>query len=290
VLRSITARRLTAVLVTLGAALGLAALAPAPASASAATVQQASCVDGGGVRWDVTVTWGATYASGAVTNVALDRAAWTTRKTGVVPTDSRVRTYDGSGTRLQDLRWSGSFDYRSGTASKYRNPVNPPSAPGRAKVVLTLGVLGDGFSSCSVTLRQPSTPSPPVAPASSAAVQYGLDVVAATNPERTSRGLAALTPQACVASYAEAQAHRMAQEARMFHQELGPLLAACRLRAVGENVAYGYPTGTAVTRAWMTSTGHRANILNPSYRLIGVGAAQGSDGRWYASQVFGTLA
>jgi uncharacterized protein YkwD len=280
--RSRTARRLTAVLAGLGAALGLAALAPAPASAT--TVQHASCVDGGGVRWDVAVTWGAPYSSGGTTKVALDRAAWTTPQAGVVRTDSRVRTYDGSGKQLQDLPWSGSFDYRHGAASKSRNPVNPPSAPGAAKVVVGLGVDGDGFGSCSVTLKQPGT-----AAAASASDRYESDVIAATNPERTSRGLGALTPQSCVDSYAETQARRMAAEQRMFHQDLQPVLAGCGLRTVGENVGYGYPTGAAVTRAWMDSPGHRANLLNPKFKLIGVGAAQGSDGRWYAAQVFGTL-
>jgi uncharacterized protein YkwD len=52
-------------------------------------------------------------------------------------------------------------------------------------------------------------------------------------------------------------------------------------------VAYGYPSGSAVVAGWMGSSGHRANILNSSYRLLGVGAVQSSDGRWYAAQVFG---
>ena len=230
------------------------------------------------------MTWGATYTVDGVTKVSLDRAAWTTAKTGVVPTDSRVRTYRPSGTVLQDLTWTGAVDYRGGTVWKSRNPANPPSAPGRTKVVLTLGVDGDGFSSCSVTVVQPATGEP------SAAERYASDVVVATNTERTSRGLGALTPQACVDSYARAQAQRMATEGRMYHQELRPVLDACRLRAVAENVAWGYPTGAAVTAAWLESPGHRTNLLNPGYKLIGVGAAQGADGRWYAAQVFGTLA
>ncbi|SDR74643.1 Uncharacterized conserved protein YkwD, contains CAP (CSP/antigen 5/PR1) domain [Friedmanniella luteola] len=280
--RSPGARRLTAALVGLGTAVGLLALAPAPASA--ATVQRASCVDGGGVRWDVQVTWGAPYTSGTTTKVALDRAGWTTSTSGPLPTDSRVRTYDGDGERLQDLLWSGSFDYQDGAASRARNPVNPPSAPGRAKVVVSLGVDGDGFGSCSVTLKQPA------ATTASAADRYESDVIAATNPERTSRGLAALTAQSCLDSYAERQARAMAAEERMYHQELRPVLEACDLRTVGENVAYGYPSGAAVTEAWMDSPGHRANILNAQFRLIGVGAAQSSDGVWYSAQVFGTLA
>jgi uncharacterized protein YkwD len=109
----------------------------------------------------------------------------------------------------------------------------------------------------------------------------------ATNGERATQGLAALTAEACVDRYAEAQAARMAAESRMYHQDLGPILTECRLSSVGENVAYGYPDGKAVTAGWMGSAGHRANILNSSYRLIGVGAAQNAEGRWYVAQVFG---
>jgi len=42
-------------------------------------------------------------------------------------------------------------------------------------------------------------------------------------------------------------------------------------RAAGENIAYGYTTPQAVVNAWMNSSGHRANILNPNYTHIGVG-------------------
>lgn len=42
-------------------------------------------------------------------------------------------------------------------------------------------------------------------------------------------------------------------------------------RTAGENIAYGQRTPQAVVTAWMNSSGHRANILNPSYTQIGVG-------------------
>jgi uncharacterized protein YkwD len=113
------------------------------------------------------------------------------------------------------------------------------------------------------------------------------DVVSGTNAERTSHELQPLSSEACVDRYAEQQAARMAAERRMYHQDLGPILRECKLRMVGENVAYGYPSGSAVMGGWMGSSGHRANILNGSYRLLGVGAVQSSDGRWYAAQVFG---
>ena len=42
-------------------------------------------------------------------------------------------------------------------------------------------------------------------------------------------------------------------------------------RTAGENIAYGQRTPQAVVNAWMNSSGHRANILNTSYKEIGVG-------------------
>jgi uncharacterized protein YkwD len=43
--------------------------------------------------------------------------------------------------------------------------------------------------------------------------------------------------------------------------------------AVGENIAAGQSTAAAVFTAWRNSSGHNANMLNPSYRVIGIGLA-----------------
>ena len=221
-----------------------------------------------------------------------------------------------AGALVQDRTWTGSLDYQRGTVYKSLNPVNPPSAPGGTQLKLTVGVKGDGKPSCSVTLLQPAapipsptptsaaptptptptapttpaptTPAPTTTPAPSVSDRYEADVLAATNVERAKQRLTALSAQACVDSYAEAQALRMVERGAIYHQDLSAILTACRLSTVGENVAYGYSSGQAVTDAWMASPGHRANILKPEYRVIGIGAAQDAQGRWYAAQVFGT--
>ncbi len=54
-----------------------------------------------------------------------------------------------------------------------------------------------------------------------------------------------------------------------------------RWSAWGENVAMGYPTARSVVRAWMYSAGHRANILKPRFRHVGVGLARSADGTPY---------
>lgn len=53
-------------------------------------------------------------------------------------------------------------------------------------------------------------------------------------------------------------------------------------RTAGENIAKGQVSPEAVVNAWMNSSGHRANILNPSFTEIGVGFASGN----YWTQMF----
>lgn len=54
-------------------------------------------------------------------------------------------------------------------------------------------------------------------------------------------------------------------------------------RTAGENIAKGYATPQAVVNGWMNSSGHRANILNPAYKQIGVGYVAGGN---YWTQMF----
>ncbi len=54
---------------------------------------------------------------------------------------------------------------------------------------------------------------------------------------------------------------------------------------IGENVALGQPSAAAVMTAWMSSPGHRQNILNPAFTELGIGYATGA-GRPYWTQAF----
>ena len=146
---------------------------------------------------------------------------------------------------------------------------------------LVLGLLG-ATALVAVPLTQ-------VAQAS-ASQTYETSVYNNTNVQRAKSDKVRLKGARCLDTYAERQARRMAEQKRMYHQDLGPILKACKLSMVGENVAYGYSNGRAAVTAWMNSSGHRANILNTKYRLIAVGAVQDEDGRWYVAQVFGRSA
>ncbi|MFB6715698.1 MULTISPECIES: CAP domain-containing protein [unclassified Streptomyces] len=54
--------------------------------------------------------------------------------------------------------------------------------------------------------------------------------------------------------------------------------------AYGENVAHGYATPESVMAGWMSSPGHRRNILDCSFKEIGLGLAQPGN---YWTQDFG---
>ena len=129
------------------------------------------------------------------------------------------------------------------------------------------------------------------AQAQTPAGKYAQQAFAATNANRTHNGVKALKASDCLKRAAVRQAKAMAQQEQIFHQDLGPLMRQCKLNTAGENVAYGYRTGKSVVNdGWMNSEGHRDNILNPSFRLMGIGARKGHDGRWYVAQVFGRRA
>lgn len=56
--------------------------------------------------------------------------------------------------------------------------------------------------------------------------------------------------------------------------------------SAAENIAMGQATAERVVEAWMNSPGHRANILNPRLRQLGVGCYQSADGTNYWTQMF----
>jgi uncharacterized protein YkwD len=57
--------------------------------------------------------------------------------------------------------------------------------------------------------------------------------------------------------------------------------------AGGENVARGQRNAADVMNSWMNSEGHRANILNCSFKALGAGAVRGVDDTIVWGQIFG---
>jgi uncharacterized protein YkwD len=124
--------------------------------------------------------------------------------------------------------------------------------------------------------------------AAASPASYAGGAFTATNEQRASHDRSVLKKGRCLQRFAARQATRMANQKRMFHQDLGAIQKACHVGWVGENVAVGFRTGRSlVNQGWMKSEGHRANILSRHYRRMGLAARQSSDGTWWAAQVFG---
>ena len=52
------------------------------------------------------------------------------------------------------------------------------------------------------------------------------------------------------------------------------------IRTAAENTGWGFADADRAMGFWMKSPGHRANILNPAMKEIGLGLADGSRPSW----------
>ncbi len=102
------------------------------------------------------------------------------------------------------------------------------------------------------------------------------NIVKYTNEERAKRGLPALQVCENLMDTAREHAAWMTRNHSMVHTS----------RPVAENIAMGQPHSSDAVRAWMNSSGHRANILNPRHRRIGVAAFRTARGTIFWCQQF----
>ena len=110
-------------------------------------------------------------------------------------------------------------------------------------------------------------------------------VVCLVNRTRARFGLRPLSPNRCLHRVAARHAHDMVARRYFAHVTPNGWDTGARAQAsgyapraaawiVGENIAWGVDGAASpawVMNAWMHSPGHRANILNPRFRDIGVG-------------------
>lgn len=120
--------------------------------------------------------------------------------------------------------------------------------------------------------------------------QYEEEVIRLVNIERANNGLKPLTEDWELSRVARYKSQDMRDNNYFSHTS--PVYGSpfdmiksfgITYRSAGENIARGQKTPEAVVRAWMNSSGHRANILNASYNKIGVGYV--ADGKFW-TQMF----
>ncbi len=103
-------------------------------------------------------------------------------------------------------------------------------------------------------------------------------ILALVNAERKKAGVSPLTLSTEVCSVAQVKSDDMAKNGYFDHNS--PTYGSpftmlsdfgVTYRTAGENIAKGQQSPEAVMKAWMGSSGHKANILSPNFKQLGVG-------------------
>jgi uncharacterized protein YkwD len=130
--------------------------------------------------------------------------------------------------------------------------------------------------------------------------QFEAEVVQIVNNHRQSIGVQPVAVSPALRRSAEWKALHMAGFGYFGHNDPAPPVNRDpfqRMKDCGyttpaslaENIASGQSSPADVVQAWLTSDGHRRNIENPEYVVIGVGAARLGNGPTYWVQNFGSF-
>lgn len=125
------------------------------------------------------------------------------------------------------------------------------------------------------------------------------------NKERKKEKLAELVVDPLLCKVARKHSENMATQETCKHELDGKKVGARAADAgydyqvIGENLAMAAaeddtdppaPKPAEIHQKWMDSKGHRANILNPKYREVGLSMTRSKKGTYFYTQVFATRA
>ena len=152
------------------------------------------------------------------------------------------------------------------------------------------------LTASSAALAAPAAPQG--APAAAAAVpaqvtsegaQYADTVLNKVNELRSSLNLQPVTRYQELDAVAQDWSEQQAAANNMSHRPDFTSVYPTGWTTGSENVAWrtaGGDTGALIFDQWLNSPGHYKNMTDPNVNSIGIGFAQTSDGRWYATQNF----
>jgi uncharacterized protein YkwD len=175
-----------------------------------------------------------------------------------------------------------------------------PSPPSRFPVIRSMRRLLPAFAlaalaSCLLTLPAAASAARPCAgsgarPTAANAARVRHATLCLLNRQRAAHGLPRLREQRSLAHAARSYAHQMVRHRFFDHVSPSGSTMAQRVKrtrylrgvrgwSLGENLAWGAgssATPANIVRAWMRSPGHRRNILDGTFREIGIGIAAGA--------------
>ena len=108
--------------------------------------------------------------------------------------------------------------------------------------------------------------------------------VSLINQARSERGRSTLVARGDLAALARRHSRRMAADGTIYHNRNLSNEIPGNWRAAGENVGMG-PDVETLHEAFMSSPGHKANIIDNEFNQVGIGIAV-RDGTIYVTEVF----
>jgi uncharacterized protein YkwD len=183
------------------------------------------------------------------------------------------------------------------TALRATSPTTAPptTAPPTTQPPTTAAPTTAPPTTAPPTTAPPTTAAPPLtaatappAPSGGSAEQQVLDLV---NAERANAGCGPVSFNGQLNAAALGHSQDMSANGYFSHTGLDgsqpwdrAVAAGYSYQSIGENIAQGYPSASAVMTGWMNSSGHRANIVNCGFTEMGLGlVTQGN----YWTQLFG---
>ncbi len=156
----------------------------------------------------------------------------------------------------------------------------------RRVTVLTLAAGLLALSGCGTGPTTTARPSSTLSASPSDPKEYAARIVRGTNDVRAASHLPKLSGSACAQAAALKRASALIGKPGLTHAPLNGVIANCKPATIAaENLSKAAATPAAVIDAWMHSSGHRSNLLDPTLTQIGVGCLL--DGRsMLCSQVF----
>ena len=166
-------------------------------------------------------------------------------------------------------------------------------------VATVIGITASSIAPANAQLWRRPKPIPALAQQAAQPSQNGnvqQQILSLVNIERRKANLQPLTLNNQLGQAAQNHTNDMVSKSYFSHTSPSGGTMASRVNAtgyrysaIGENIAAGKSTANATMTQWMNSPGHRANILNPKFRELGVGFAPSNDQyRYYWTQVFGS--
>lgn len=148
-------------------------------------------------------------------------------------------------------------------------------------------VLGLALATVAPPATAVQTPAAVLSDATSVAPDvYERRVQRLVNRRRANRDVPRLRVAACPERVAQEWSTFLALNGLFEHRSMTEVLDRCDARYAGETLGRGSMSPRKLVRMWMRSPDHRAVLLSPKSRRIGVGATTDLFGRWVVAANF----